>query len=70
MSDIAHFEIPIYDFPVDPEEDDQDTVEENMAYRRMLPFAVIGSEKSGGTYVFDHRQKSWSNISLGKSRSR
>ena len=32
MSDIAHFEIPIYDFPVDPEEDDQDTVDENMFY--------------------------------------
>jgi cell division control protein 11 len=60
MSDIAHFEIPIYDFPVDPEEDDQDTIEENMGYRKMLPFAVIGSERSSGTFI----------MTAGKNRGR
>ncbi|KAI8904424.1 Septin-type guanine nucleotide-binding (G) domain-containing protein [Gorgonomyces haynaldii] len=29
MDDIHFFNIPIYDFPVDPEEDDEETIEEN-----------------------------------------
>lgn len=51
MDDIAYFKIPIYDFPIDPEEDDADTVEENQALRDLLPFSVIGAETeivSGG----------------------
>ena len=44
MSEIAFFEIPIYDFPIDPEQDDADVKEENEELRRMLPFSVIGSE--------------------------
>jgi cell division control protein 11 len=54
MADIAEFQIPIYDFPVDPEEDDDDTIEENASLRRMLPFAVIGAEtevQSGGRTI-------------------
>ena len=49
MNDIQHFGIPIYDFPIDPDEDDEDTCKENIILRKMLPFAVIGSEKSSGT---------------------
>ncbi|KAJ3304543.1 hypothetical protein HDV03_002752 [Kappamyces sp. JEL0829] len=45
MADIVHFDIPVYDFPVDPEEDDEDTIEESQAYRKMMPFSVIGNEK-------------------------
>jgi cell division control protein 11 len=45
MADIAHFEIPVYDFPVDPEVDDFDTLEESRANRKLMPFSVIGSEK-------------------------
>lgn len=54
MADIAEHQIPIYDFPVDPEEDDDETIEENMQLRKMLPFSVIGAEtemKSGGRTV-------------------
>ena len=29
MEDIDHYNIPIYNFPFDPEEDDEETVEEN-----------------------------------------
>ncbi|KAK9471146.1 Septin-domain-containing protein [Dipodascopsis tothii] len=43
MEDIDHYKIPIYNFPYDIEEDDEETVEENSALRRMLPFAVVGS---------------------------
>jgi cell division control protein 11 len=54
MADITEFQIPVYDFPVDPDADDDDTIEENAMLRRMIPFAVIGAEtemKSGGRTV-------------------
>jgi cell division control protein 11 len=44
MKDIAFFEIPIYDFPVDLDEDDEETREENEELRQSLPFAVINSD--------------------------
>ncbi|CAG8485262.1 12783_t:CDS:2, partial [Racocetra fulgida] len=37
MEDIDHYNIPIYNFPFDVEEDDEETV--------LLPFAIIGSEE-------------------------
>jgi len=45
MDDISHYNIPIYNFPFDVEEDDEDTVEENSELRALLPFAIIGSEE-------------------------
>ena len=51
MSDIAHFKIPIFDFPADPDEDDDQAIQENNECRSMLPFSVIGMEhqvKIGG----------------------
>ncbi|KAJ7354684.1 GTP binding protein [Mycena albidolilacea] len=45
MEDIDHYEIPIYNFPYDVEEDDEETIQENMELRALLPFAVIGSEE-------------------------
>ncbi|ORY85033.1 Septin [Protomyces lactucae-debilis] len=44
MEDIDHYKIPIYNFPYDIEEDDEDTVEENAELRGLLPFAIVGSE--------------------------
>jgi len=44
IEDIEHYQIPIYDFPYDPEEDDEETIQENLELRSLLPFAVIGSE--------------------------
>lgn len=44
MEDIDHHKIPIYNFPYDIEEDDEDTVEENAELRGLLPFAIVGSE--------------------------
>jgi cell division control protein 11 len=43
MEDIAHYKIPIYNFPYDEEEDDDETVDENNELRSLLPFAVVGS---------------------------
>lgn len=44
MDDIQHYGIPIYNFPYDVEEDDEDTIEDNSDLRSLLPFAIIGSE--------------------------
>ncbi|KAG6920142.1 hypothetical protein DXG01_004908 [Tephrocybe rancida] len=45
MEDIVHYDIPIYNFPYDEEEDDEETIQENMELRALLPLAVIGSEE-------------------------
>ncbi|EAU91050.1 septin [Coprinopsis cinerea okayama7 len=45
MEDIDHYSIPIYNFPYDVEEDDEETIQENMELRALLPFAVVGSEE-------------------------
>jgi cell division control protein 11 len=45
MEDIDHYDIPIYNFPYDVEEDDEDTIQENVELRSLLPFAVVGSEE-------------------------
>jgi len=44
MDDIEHYRIPVYNFPYDVEEDDEDTIDENSELRNLMPFAVIGSE--------------------------
>jgi len=44
MEDIENNRIPIYNFPYDVEEDDEETVAENTRLRGLLPFAIIGSE--------------------------
>ncbi|KAJ6164516.1 hypothetical protein N7470_003188 [Penicillium chermesinum] len=44
MEDIEHYRIPVYNFPYDVEEDDEDTVEENAELRGLMPFAIVGSD--------------------------
>ncbi|KAA1077956.1 hypothetical protein PGT21_024869 [Puccinia graminis f. sp. tritici] len=44
MQDIEHYEIPIYNFPFDPEEDDDEVIAQNSELRAILPFAIVGSE--------------------------
>lgn len=44
MEDIEHYKIPVYNFPYDIEEDDEDTVEENAELRGLMPFAIVGSD--------------------------
>ena len=38
MEDIDHYEIPIYNFPYDIEEDDEDTIADNIELRVRLFF--------------------------------
>ncbi|KAJ3115959.1 hypothetical protein HDU96_010753 [Phlyctochytrium bullatum] len=44
MEDIAHYKIPIYNFPYDEEEDDEETVEENNELR--YPWGVVEVDNS------------------------
>ncbi|OAX44823.1 septin [Rhizopogon vinicolor AM-OR11-026] len=45
MEDIEHYDIPVYNFPYDVEEDDEDTIQDNSELRALLPFAIVGSEE-------------------------
>lgn len=45
MEDIEHYGIPVYNFPYDVEEDDEETIADNSELRGMMPFAIIGSEE-------------------------
>ncbi|KDE09427.1 hypothetical protein MVLG_00330 [Microbotryum lychnidis-dioicae p1A1 Lamole] len=46
MQDIDYYSIPIYNFPYDADEDDEETIADNRDLRALLPFAVIGSEEA------------------------
>jgi cell division control protein 11 len=43
---MEHYRIPVYNFPYDIEEDDEDTVEENAELRGLMPFAIVGSDET------------------------
>ncbi|WVR07592.1 hypothetical protein IAU60_004634 [Kwoniella sp. DSM 27419] len=45
MEDIEYYNIPVYTFPYDAEEDDEETIADNSALRAILPFAIVGSEE-------------------------
>jgi cell division control protein 11 len=45
MEDIEYYGIPVYNFPYDVEEDDEDTIADNSELRALLPFAIVGSEE-------------------------
>ncbi|KAJ3225505.1 hypothetical protein HK099_006643 [Clydaea vesicula] len=68
--DIAHYQIPIYNFPVDEEEDDDEVIEENNELRNLLPFSIIGSEEEvimNGRRV-RCRQYPWGTVEVDNSR--
>ena len=70
MEDIEHYRIPVYNFPYDIEEDDEDTVEENAELRGLMPFAIVGSEEVveiGGRKV-RARQYPWGVVEIDNPR--
>lgn len=44
MEDIEHYAIPVFNFPYDVEEDDEETIVDNSELRALMPFAIVGSE--------------------------
>ena len=70
MEDIEHYRIPVYNFPYDIEEDDEDTVEENAELRGLMPFAIVGSEETvdvGGRLI-RARQYPWGLVEVDNPR--
>lgn len=70
MEDIEHYRIPVYNFPYDIDEDDEDTVEENAELRGLMPFAIVGSEEYvdlGGRKV-KARQYPWGVVEVENPR--
>lgn len=70
MEDIEHYRIPVYNFPYDIEEDDEDTVEENAELRGLMPFAIVGAEdivEIGGRKV-RARQYPWGVVEVDNPR--
>ena len=70
MEDIEHYKIPVYNFPYDIEEDDEDTVEENAELRGLMPFAIVGSDdviEIGGKRV-RARQYPWGVVEVDNPR--
>ena len=70
MEDIEHYRIPVYNFPYDIEEDDEDTVEENAELRGLMPFAIVGSEETVevGGRVVRARQYPWGLVEVDNPR--
>ena len=70
MEDVKHYRIPVYNFSYDLEEDDEDTIEGNAELRRLMPFAIIGSEdifEIGGRKV-RARQYPWGFVEVDNPR--
>jgi len=70
MEDIEHYRIPVYNFPYDIEEDDEDTVEENAELRGLMPFAIVGSDEVvqiGGREI-RARQYPWGIVEIDNPR--
>lgn len=70
MEDIEHYRIPVYNFPYDIEEDDEDTVEENAELRGLMPFAIVGSDETVevGGRVVRARQYPWGLVEVENPR--
>ncbi|CAD6892676.1 unnamed protein product [Tilletia controversa] len=45
VEDIEFYGIPVYNFPYDVEEDDEETIADNSELRSLMPFAIVGSEE-------------------------
>jgi cell division control protein 11 len=41
MEDIEHYDIPVYNFPYDVEEDDEDTIEDNSELRVRIAYFLV-----------------------------
>ncbi|CAI4057679.1 hypothetical protein N7582_000907 [Saccharomyces uvarum] len=67
MLDLDKYNVPIYKFEVDPEDDDLESIEENQALASLQPFAIITSDikNNEGKYV---REYPWGVIPIDDSK--
>ncbi|EDO17982.1 hypothetical protein Kpol_1054p29 [Vanderwaltozyma polyspora DSM 70294] len=63
MKDVELYNVPIYKFEVDPEDDDLETIEENQTLASLQPFSIICSDvkDKNGSYV---RSYPWGDINI------
>lgn len=69
LYDIKKYNVPIFEFNYDEDEDDIDTIEENKLLKNLQPFAVIGSKEKydiNGEQKFA-RKYPWGLIDIEKS---
>ncbi|CDR45948.1 CYFA0S20e02146g1_1 [Cyberlindnera fabianii] len=45
LEDLKHYQIELYDFPYDLENDDTETIDTNSYLRSLIPFSVVGSNQ-------------------------
>ncbi|KAL3893884.1 MAG: hypothetical protein SGCHY_005587 [Lobulomycetales sp.] len=72
IEDIGFYDIPIYNFPVDEEEgeEDDEVIEDNNELRALLPFSIVGSQEEvviNGRRV-RCRQYPWGVVEVDNSR--
>lgn len=67
LEDIERYNIPVYKFEVDPEDDDPEAIEENRSLAAMQPFAVVCSEikDKSGKYI---REYPWGTLEIDDDR--
>lgn len=53
MNDIEKYNVPVYKFEVDPDDDDIEALEENQALSALQPFSIVSSDErnSEGKYI-------------------
>ncbi|CAB4255944.1 similar to Saccharomyces cerevisiae YDL225W SHS1 One of five related septins (Cdc3p, Cdc10p, Cdc11p, Cdc12p, Shs1p) [Maudiozyma barnettii] len=63
MNDIERYNVPIYKFEVDTEEDDLEAIEENQALSALQPFSIISSDERNkeGKYI---RSYPWGTLQI------
>lgn len=62
LEDINKYNVPIFKFEVDPDEDDYEAIEENETLSKLQPFAVICSDLKDPETGLYYRQYSWGQI--------
>ena len=64
MEDIDRFNVPIYKFEVDENEDDLETIEENRALANIQPFSIICADQRDSVTGKYYRQYPWGKIDI------
>ena len=63
LNDIERYNVPVYKFEIDPDDDDIEAIEENQALAALQPFAIICSDEKddNGNYV---RRYPWGTVNV------
>ncbi|CCD26559.1 septin SHS1 NDAI_0H03860 [Naumovozyma dairenensis CBS 421] len=63
MNDVERFNVPIYKFEIDPDDDDLEAIEENRTLAALQPFSIVVSDVKNkeGKYI---REYPWGTVSI------